>query len=240
MSLQVQEDAKIHLNPSSFRHLNVRTPNLNLDNVGSGGSTGFQADWFMLGKSAASYQNQLKKAGVIQNNTIQNIVDKDIFFRMNMCRYNHGTNLSNALGYFQDTETLVNTPNMQGWRGVALGSSPQRYIPPPSRIFVKNIKNGETHRGILIDISNATLDTNTSVSTPVYPLSYTLTVSSSSGEIVNTTVDVQNILENQGGLIFINDASKEIPAGEQLTVAISMTLQDLTETKNYTLNGTES
>ena len=239
MSVTCDDDTKISLNPSSFRYMNVRTLNVN-PWVGSGGSTGFQADWFMIGNSSHSYANQLTRHKVIRNKALQNIVDKNIFFRMNMCRYNHGTNLSNIVGYFQDTDTLINAPGMQGWRGVPLNKTPTTtYGPPfPSRIYLKNISDSGVHKGILLDISNATIDANDSVSSPIYPSSYNLTISQSGDQIISQNIEVETLLKQQAGIIFIQDSTKILADGVPIDVNVDIKITVDAE-EDHNLAGTE-
>ena len=75
------------------------------------------------------------------------------FLRMNICR---DTNLINLIGYVQDTDVAINTPNMQGWRGVSLE---QQNLPYSNilKTFMKNINDGTNHKGILVDLASSTL-----------------------------------------------------------------------------------
>ena len=149
MALECENDTKINFEPSSFRNMNARTAN-------GGGSTSGQADFFLIGNTKKTYANQLRRQNVIRNKALQNIVDKLAFLRMNICRYNHDTNLINLIGYVQDTDVAINTPNMQGWRGVSLE---QQNLPYPNilKTFMKNINDGTNHKGILVDLTSSTL-----------------------------------------------------------------------------------
>ena len=154
-----------------------------------------------------------------------------LLLRMNLSRYNHGSNLMNVVGYVADTEESINAPNMQGWREVPIKLDPNDPREVPKRIYFKNTTNG-----VLIDIANASVERDDADSAPIMPSSYSLTVTNSdeSTTYISESIDAADVLQNQGGMHYLNGTS--IPTGVELKVAISI---GFLESSPYSLSGSE-
>ena len=154
-----------------------------------------------------------------------------LLLRMNVSRYNHGSNLMNVVGYVADTEESINASNMQGWRGVPIKLNPNDPREGPRRIYFKNTANG-----VLVDIANASVERDDDDHTPIMPSSYSLTVTNSdeSTTYISESIDAADVLQNQGGMHYLNGSS--IPNGVELKVAISIGFLD---SSSYSLSGSE-